>query len=66
MQYKNNIKISIDKRKLEILLRVGCPENVIWETIKTGKITKTGDKLIDDNLETFMDIKKIFKDEYLF
>lgn len=58
MQYKNNIKISIDKRKLEILLRVGCPENVIWETIKTGKITKTGDKLIDDNLETFMDIKE--------
>lgn len=57
MNYQNNIKILIDKRKLETLLRLGCDENIIWNYIKTGNLTLTGDSLIDDNLESMMDIK---------
>ena len=58
MQYKNAKKIIIDKRKLDILIRLGCPDNQILELIKTGKFTKTGDSLIDETLECLADFKE--------
>lgn len=57
MQYKTNTKIIIDKRKLDILLRIGCPDSQLLELIKTGKFTRTGDSLIDDTLECLIDLK---------
>lgn len=57
MQYKDNTKIIIDKRKLDILVRLGCPDKNILELIKTGKVIKTGDKLIDDTLECLIDVR---------
>ena len=57
MQYKNTQKIVIDKRKLDILLRLNCPKENIYEAIVNNKIIYTNDELIDDNLESFVDIK---------
>ncbi len=57
MQYKNTQKIVIDKRKLEILLRLNCPKENIYEAIVNNKIIYTDDELINDNLESFVDIK---------
>lgn len=62
MQYKNTKKIMLDQRKLETLFRIGCPDNLIIELLKTGTFTPTGDSLIDDNLETLID-HKIFNNE---
>ena len=47
----------LDQRKLETLFRIGCPNNLIIELLKTGTFTPTGDSLIDDNLETLIDHK---------
>ena len=57
MQYKSTKKIMLDQRKLETLFRIGCPDNLIIELLKTGKFVPTGDSLIDDNLETLIDHK---------
>lgn len=57
MQYKNTKKIILDQRKLETLFRIGCPDNLIIELLKTGIFTPTGDSLIDDNLESLIDHK---------
>lgn len=57
MQYKQTTKIIIDKRKLDILIRLGCSETVLLDRIKSGKFVKTGDDLIDENLETLLDVK---------
>lgn len=57
MQYRSNTKILIDKRKLDLLIRLGCPDKQLLEIIKTGTFTPTGDKLIDDTLECLIDIK---------
>lgn len=57
MQYKSIKKIILDQRKLETLFRIGCPDNLIIELLKTGTFTPTGDSLIDDNLETLIDHK---------
>lgn len=48
----------IDKRKLEILFRLGCPDAQIIELLKTKTFTPTGDKLIDDTLECLIDCKQ--------
>ena len=58
MQYKKNQKIIIDSRKLEVLIRLGCPDEIILQKIKTGKSQKTGDKLIDETLECLVDFKE--------
>ena len=58
MQYKNATKIIIDKRKLDILIRLGCPDNQILQLLKTGKFTPTGDSLIDETLECLVDFKE--------
>ena len=57
MQYKNTQKIVIDKRKLDILLRLNCPKENIYEAIVNNKIIYTDDELINDNLESFVDVK---------
>ena len=58
MQYKSNTKILIDKRKLQTLLRLGCPKEIITDLIFEGKLFLTGDKLIDDNLEALIEEKE--------
>ena len=58
MQYQKNIKIIIDKRKLDVLERLGCPDEKIISLIKTGKFKPTGDHLIDETLECLVDIKE--------
>lgn len=58
MQYKNVTKIIIDKRKLEVLIRLGCPDKILIDYIKTGNLSKTGDFLIDDILECLIDFKE--------
>ena len=58
MQYQKNIKIIIDKRKLDVLTRIGCPDEKILSLLKTGKFEPTGDKLIDETLECLIDIKE--------
>ena len=57
MQYKDNTKIIIDKRKLDVLIRLGCPDEQLLELVKTGNFTPTGDDLIDETLECLVDIK---------
>lgn len=58
MQYRNNVKIIIDKRKLDVLIRLGCPDEQLLQIIKTGKFNKTGDKLIDEMLESLYDVRE--------
>ena len=60
MQYQKNQKIIIDSRKLEVLIRLGCPDEIILQKIKTGKSQKTGDKLIDETLECLVDFKEFY------
>ena len=58
MQYKKNAKIIIDKRKFETLRRLNCPKEVIIDLIFDNVLNKTGDELIDDNLETLLEVKE--------
>lgn len=58
MRYEKTVKIIIDKRKLDILIRLDCPKQNIIDLILENKLTFTGDKLIDENLETLIDIKE--------
>ena len=58
MQYKKNIKIIIDKRKLDLLLRLNCPKKILYDAVINNKITKVGDELIDDTLESLIDVKE--------
>lgn len=57
MRYCTTTKIIIDQRKLQTLLRLGCSKDIILDLISGKKITKTGDDLIDENLDTLVDIK---------
>jgi len=47
----------IDKRKFDLLIRLGCPDEIIFEKIKTGKCKKTGDKFIDETIECLIDLR---------
>lgn len=58
MQYKSNKKIILDKRKLDTVIRLGCPSDVLLCLITTGKYKPTGDSLIDENLESMRDEKE--------
>ena len=58
MQYRSNTKLVIDKRKLDVLIRLNCPDEQLLQVIKTGQFTPTGDKLLDDTLECLVDIKE--------
>lgn len=57
MQYRKSTKLVIDKRKLDVLIRLGCPDRQLLDVIKTGKFKKTGDSLLDETLECLVDIK---------
>jgi len=58
MQYKSNKKIIIDKRKLDTVIRLGCPSDVLLCLITTGTVSPTGDSLIDENLESMREEKE--------
>lgn len=58
MRYKKSKKILIDKRKLDTLLRLNCPKQILIDLIFENKLTLTGDSLIDDNLEALLEIKE--------
>lgn len=58
MRYNNTKKIIIDERKLNILVRLGCPDKQILDVIKTGNFEKTGDSIIDETLECLVDFKE--------
>ena len=58
MRYKNSVKIIIDKRKLDTLLRLNCPIEVLIDLVFRNKLNFTGDSLIDDNLESLLEIKE--------
>lgn len=57
MQYRKNAKMLIDRRKLEILIRLNCPDKQLLQVIKTGEFDRTGDALIDDTLECLIDYR---------
>lgn len=58
MRYKTSIKLLIDKRKLDTLIRLDCPKEILIDLIFENKLTLTGDSLIDDNLESLLEIKE--------
>ena len=58
MQFKSNTKIIIDKRKLDTVVRLGCTDEMLLKLIKTGEVEKTGDALLDELLESMMDVKE--------
>lgn len=58
MRYKNSIKIIIDKRKLDTLLRLNCPIEILVDLVFRNKLNVVGDSLIDDNLESLLEIKE--------
>lgn len=60
MQFKKTKKLIIDEQKLNVLIRLGCPDDRLLSVIKTGKFEKTGDQIIDEILECLVD-KKEFK-----
>ncbi len=54
-----NTKIIIDERKLQVLIRLGVDEHIIFEKIQNPKkILKTGDKLVDSLLLDFCVFKE--------
>lgn len=58
MRYKNSIKLIIDKRKLDTLMRLNCPIEILMNLILKNELKLTGDELIDDNLESLIEIKQ--------
>jgi hypothetical protein len=46
--------IVINEIILQTLLRLKCPENIIWNYIKTGEIERTDDELINEYLENLI------------
>lgn len=51
MKFHTETHIILDARKLEMLLRLGCEKDVIFNVICGKKHKSSGDKLIDDLLE---------------
>ena len=60
MQYKQSPKIIIDQRKLDLLIRLGCSEKVIFSAILGREYKPTGDNLIDETLECLVD-RRLFE-----
>lgn len=56
--YNKNVKIVIDKRKLETLIRLGVSDKDLLSVITTQSFEPTGDELIDDYLSTLVDVKE--------
>ena len=46
--------IVINEIIVQTLLRLKCPENIIWNYIKTGEIERTDDELINEYLENLI------------
>lgn len=60
MQYPN-VKIVIDKRKLDTLIRLGVSDENLLSLIKTQRFEPTGDSLIDEYLSTLVDVRDCSK-----
>jgi len=58
MQSRITKKIIIDEQKLNVLIRLGCPDDRLLSVIKTGKFEKVGDNIIDEILECLVDRKE--------
>ena len=58
MQYQTNVKIVIDKRKLDTLIRLGVSDENLLSLLKTQRFEPTGDALIDEYLSTLVDVKE--------
>lgn len=58
MKYKVQTNIVVDERKLNILLRLGCPDHIIFAKICGKKVRSSGDKLIDETLECLVSRKR--------
>ena len=58
MQYQTNVKIVIDKRKLDTLIRLGVSDQNLLSILKTQRFEPTGDALIDEYLSTLVDVKE--------
>lgn len=58
MQSRITKKIIIDEQKLNVLVRLGCPDDRLLSVIKTGKFEKVGDNIIDEILECLVDRKE--------
>ena len=58
MQYQTNVKIVIDKRKLDTLIRLGVSDQNLLSLLKTQRFESTGDALIDEYLSTLVDVKE--------
>ena len=61
MQYQTNVKIVIDKRKLDTLIRLGVSDGNLLSLIKTQRFEPTGDSLIDEYLSTLVDVRDFSK-----
>lgn len=61
MQYQTNVKIVIDKRKLDTLVRLGVSDENLLSLIKTQRFEPTGDSLIDEYLSTLVDVRDFSK-----
>lgn len=58
MQSNKMIKIIIDKRKLDTLIRLGISDENLLMILKTQRYVPTGDELIDDYLSTLFIVKE--------
>lgn len=58
MQLRKTKKLVIDYDKLQVLFRLGCDDSLIIDALKLKSLRKTGDRLIDDILESFIDYRE--------
>lgn len=58
MRFKITRNIIVNEQKLELLLRLGCNNDVIFAVICGKKVAKTGDKIIDELLESLVSKKE--------
>lgn len=58
MRYRITRNIIVDEQKLELLLRLGCNNDIIFDVICGKKDVKTGDKIIDEILESLVSKKE--------
>lgn len=58
MQNRKTKKIIVDAVKLETLLRLGCPPDIIFEKISKDIVSTTQDYLINTLLESLTDVRE--------
>lgn len=58
MKFRIARHIIVDEQKLDLLLRLGCNNDTIFAVICGKKVAKTGDKIIDELLESLASKKE--------